>query len=551
MEDSDKCLDWIAEKAKPITDADPMKFAVYVMALLKQHKPVDEQKDQYVKHLNVFLKDDTEVFVDKLIEYITNKNRKRKCDDSREDTMKSSKRNKQISSSRDDNLEKEDKDENSQTVSPDRCKKEISDDKYSRHKSRDEKESKEYRAPLCKNYEEQGLCIRGDKCPYVHKNKPLVINKNTYNSVPLYTPYSPSMHNSNSNRRTVIPGPISNQANVEAYNPEIPSLRHGNQIKTVYNNPNLIQITSNQTNNYVRKGVRSRLGNNKCKTIILRRIPEGINKIMILTDHFAKFGEIETLTVHHDDDKCAASITFVSPDSAYSVYKCSEPILNNRFIKVYLDIDNNSKQSQPKNFESNSKPYKASVVEPTKKISPNFNHSNKQVHFSSALPHTSFHKRQKQSIYVPRHKLKIDNLKTMRENKIKVHIESLKSLKLKSEQMKDSYMQSVRDSQCSKDAYNTNIKLITEKIHQLDARIMHCENQLSRPMDKAFIAKRAILDAQLDEICYDINTECPQDMKKAVVDLKKKALAMGVFSTTAKMTPLNKFIGQNLVVDNR
>eukprot|EP00794_Sanderia_malayensis_P007433 gene7433-8255_t len=59
---------WLTEKLKPICDADPSALAKYVVALLKKEKPLKELQDVCMDQLDVFLGDDTKVFVSKLFE---------------------------------------------------------------------------------------------------------------------------------------------------------------------------------------------------------------------------------------------------------------------------------------------------------------------------------------------------------------------------------------------------------------------------------------------------------------------------------------------------
>lgn len=55
----------------------------------------------------------------------------------------------------------------------------------------------------------------------------------------------------------------------------------------------------------------------------------------MLDQHFGKFGQITNLHVQYDGRPDTALVTFKTRREALSAYKSTEPILNNRFIKVY------------------------------------------------------------------------------------------------------------------------------------------------------------------------------------------------------------------------
>uniref|UniRef100_A0A1B6CQA6 C3H1-type domain-containing protein n=1 Tax=Clastoptera arizonana TaxID=38151 RepID=A0A1B6CQA6_9HEMI len=82
-----------------------------------------------------------------------------------------------------------------------------------------------------------------------------------------------------------------------------------------------------------RRGMISKQSSN-C-SLELKKIPPGLNSIMHLNDHFAKFGKIVNIQVCFEGDREAALITFSSHAEASSAYKSTEAVLNNRFIKVF------------------------------------------------------------------------------------------------------------------------------------------------------------------------------------------------------------------------
>jgi RNA-binding protein 26 len=67
----------------------------------------------------------------------------------------------------------------------------------------------------------------------------------------------------------------------------------------------------------------------------LRRIPAKENDIVTLSSHFAKFGKIVNVQVNFNGQPDAALVTFSQPAEATAAFKSPEPVLNNRFIRVF------------------------------------------------------------------------------------------------------------------------------------------------------------------------------------------------------------------------
>lgn len=76
---------------------------------------------------------------------------------------------------------------------------------------------------------------------------------------------------------------------------------------------------------------------NKTSTLLIKKIPVHLNRIELLNDHFKKFGSIVNIKVGGADDlnqECAL-IKYQTPFEANRAYRSTEPVLNNRFIKVF------------------------------------------------------------------------------------------------------------------------------------------------------------------------------------------------------------------------
>ncbi|ESO99958.1 hypothetical protein LOTGIDRAFT_230885 [Lottia gigantea] len=72
---------------------------------------------------------------------------------------------------------------------------------------------------------------------------------------------------------------------------------------------------------------------NSCLEV--RKIPRELNNIAKLNEHFGKFGTLVNLQICYEGDLEAALVTYSDNQSAFSAYRSSEPVFNNRFIKVF------------------------------------------------------------------------------------------------------------------------------------------------------------------------------------------------------------------------
>lgn len=73
---------------------------------------------------------------------------------------------------------------------------------------------------------------------------------------------------------------------------------------------------------------------NSANTIYLTEIPPNENTVQKLCNYFSKFGNVLSVNVAHNGDNTAATVTFVNNKFANAALKCTDAVLNNRFIKV-------------------------------------------------------------------------------------------------------------------------------------------------------------------------------------------------------------------------
>ncbi|KAK6740636.1 hypothetical protein RB195_008852 [Necator americanus] len=257
--------------------------------------------------------------------------------------------------------------------------------------------SDERRKRRCRDYEEKGYCMRGDMCLFDHGPDPVVVDDSALEKmvkIPDKTsPHNfsippPGYHAPNPPPPGVDPifaAPPPGPRPVEGYNPEAPSLSGPDfsmpppPIPVTINtgpwrpSPYAVPTTANvvvPTVGYdpsggipvdpssagaisrppMRGGMRGRgrggqasgrfpqVSNNRGdgKTLQVKKIPPELNNIAKLNEHFAAFGSIVNMQVRFNGEADSALITYASRGEAMAAYKSPQPVLNNRFIKVFF-----------------------------------------------------------------------------------------------------------------------------------------------------------------------------------------------------------------------
>ncbi|EYB86503.1 hypothetical protein Y032_0277g1102 [Ancylostoma ceylanicum] len=256
----------------------------------------------------------------------------------------------------------------------------------------------ERRKRRCRDYEEKGYCMRGDMCLFDHGPDPVVVDDSALEKM-VKIPEKPSSHNFSipppgyhppnpppPGVDPIFAAPPPGPRPVEGYNPEAPSLSGPDfsmpppPIPVTMNagpwrpNPYAVPTTANvvvPTVGYdpsggipvdpssagavsrppmMRGGMRGRgrggqatgrfpqVSNNRGdgKTLQVKKIPPELNNIAKLNEHFAAFGSIVNMQVRFNGEADAALITYASRGEAMAAYKSPQPVLNNRFIKVFF-----------------------------------------------------------------------------------------------------------------------------------------------------------------------------------------------------------------------
>ncbi|KAF7633957.1 hypothetical protein Mgra_00006696 [Meloidogyne graminicola] len=85
--------------------------------------------------------------------------------------------------------------------------------------------------------------------------------------------------------------------------------------------------------------------NSTLKSLLVKKIPQELNKIAQLDQHFSRFGQITNIQVQYEGRPDSALVTFKTRREAMAAYKSVEPILNNRFIKIFWQSDKNTDEN--------------------------------------------------------------------------------------------------------------------------------------------------------------------------------------------------------------
>ncbi|XP_056010685.1 RNA-binding protein 26-like isoform X2 [Ostrea edulis] len=86
----------------------------------------------------------------------------------------------------------------------------------------------------------------------------------------------------------------------------------------------------------------------------VRKIPKEFNNIMAINQHFCKFGKLTNIQVSFENDSEAALVTFSTNQEALACYRSTEPLFNNRFVKVFWH--KNRENTQEKSEGSGGQP---------------------------------------------------------------------------------------------------------------------------------------------------------------------------------------------------
>ncbi|GMT18580.1 hypothetical protein PFISCL1PPCAC_9877, partial [Pristionchus fissidentatus] len=260
----------------------------------------------------------------------------------------------------------------------------------------DREEEKDRRKKRCRDFDEQGVCVRGDACLFDHGLDPVVVENAALAAMGLKAAagaggggvaapsaysipppgYNPMPSVDNVGYNPEAPG-LSGMGDFSVPPPPLPVSGGWRQAANAYGNvPNQVGYEPSGSipvdphsggmmggmgggmmrgrgrgrgrggfHPYARGGGQPvEEGERKegtlaptvaARTLVVKKIPAEQNNISKLNEHFEQFGTITNMQVHYEGAPDAALITFSSRFEANKAYKNPEPIFNNRFIRVF------------------------------------------------------------------------------------------------------------------------------------------------------------------------------------------------------------------------
>ena len=86
-------------------------------------------------------------------------------------------------------------------------------------------------------------------------------------------------------------------------------------------------------------------GNINNTTLILRKVPNDLNRPENMRQHFSKFGQLLDIQCHYEKQSDAVLVKFATNQQAFAAFRSPQPVFNNRFIRIYW-LSNYQKHQQ-------------------------------------------------------------------------------------------------------------------------------------------------------------------------------------------------------------
>ncbi|GAB6027315.1 hypothetical protein CHUAL_001598 [Chamberlinius hualienensis] len=318
----------------------------------------------------------------------------------------------------------------------------------------------------------------------------------------------------------------------------------------------------------------NRLGNRKFNNdnamLELRKIPQGLNSITQLNNHFSKFGKIVNLQVCYEGDPEAALIQFSSHAEAHAAHRSTEAVLNNRFIKVFWHnkdgevIDKQENNSIPKRVSAKERlgvPVgKDGTEQPdgTTQTGENIEKSSVIMSTSGSLSKTVFNPSalKKCNLTAPNSSSSSQVLSAQETIKKKQAEQRKEAMKIKVDLVKrkqDLLQKQIQQqkvliekldrnknmSATERTAIIETIKLLQESIEKLKAELV-ANVQTNHPKTKQE-AQKEILDIEMELYSKQHQGADTTALKKKVAELKSEAMSLGLLDQKAV---LNKVVSK-------
>ncbi|XP_063934060.1 uncharacterized protein LOC135145860 [Zophobas morio] len=192
----------------------------------------------------------------------------------------------------------------------------------------------------CRDYEEQGYCIEGDRCAYDHGENPVVVNADTHSVPEVVQKLPPAIANR-------LPPALASRLSAQPpssfddeYKPE--SVLPQDLARELNNNyrsqaPLAPDGRSGSTANHhaAPKRFVSQDGKRYTAILELSNVPVEFNTLDRIMNHFKKFGPILNIHVRYKNNPQVARVQFKHSLDAKAAYSSPEAPFGNRFIKIY------------------------------------------------------------------------------------------------------------------------------------------------------------------------------------------------------------------------
>lgn len=102
-------------------------------------------------------------------------------------------------------------------------------------------------------------------------------------------------------------------------------------------------------------------------TLVLRKVPNDLNRPELIRQHFMKFGQVMDVQCRYDNLNDATLIRFANNQQAFAAFKSPESILNNRFIRIHWLHHHQKLQNQQQHMQQKASNTNENTDEPVLK----------------------------------------------------------------------------------------------------------------------------------------------------------------------------------------
>ncbi|KNC81047.1 hypothetical protein, variant [Sphaeroforma arctica JP610] len=434
------------------------------------------------------------------------------------------------------------------------------------------------RKERCRDFEEKGVCMRGDDCIYDHGAHPVIVEQvQGYNPAPLdqdeYDPSNPRIFEGSSSRVRTYSS-MSRERSASSYGPDFkagysPERNMGPHYGGM-DGPNSTGQDSGPGPRYEGRGAgprggrgrgrgRGRGGRPDChipnapvvsdKSLLVVNLRADQNNVAALTEYFKQFGTVQSINALHNNEKSSAHVTFADAEMAKKAYGQQSNVMGGDVVKLfYAPIESHHGRRDGYHGNGGSKPTDC----PNKKDSEGG---------EPKIPVKEYTEAQKKVLAEYKARLEVEQAKE----------QALLAIEKKRKENKETRLRQMRDVQKAKaDLMKAQIEQQKKLIAKLSEKglkkekrveLMGTLRRLSQAVElsKKFVTtypsaakpkpihkeedKRAALDKELDMmVSKESPSETPthstgtEDLESRLAAMKQEAVQMGLLSRTTSTT---------------